>query len=116
MRLKEAKFSAGLLNCRTRAQLADDGHEVVGPIVDLVARVDVEGNPNVRLWRREAEISRHHADDFALHALEVDPVTHNAWVAAELFLPQRVAQDNEAILAGEIFTGAKRAANLCRRA
>ena len=116
LRLQQADFGVGLLQRRARTQAADHRHEIAGPIGVRVARIDVERNPDVGLRRREAEVARHHADDLALHAFELDRVTDDVGIGGESPLPQRLAQDDETVLTGEIVAGVKGSSDRCVRA
>src|ERR1700689_447626 len=104
-------LGVGLLERGSGTQARDGGHEIAAPIVVRIARIDVDRSPNLGRRSREAEVARHHANDFALHAVERDQVTENVRIGLELPLPQRIAQDDETVLTADIVPGVKSAAD-----
>src|ERR1700733_5671688 len=104
-------FGVGLFPRGSGTEARDGGHEITAPIVVRVARIEVDLSPNLGLRRREAEVARHHANDFALHTVEGDQMAKDVWIGLELPLPEIIAEDDETVLSGEIVAGVKRAAD-----
>jgi hypothetical protein len=72
MRLKHPNFSARLLDSRARTKPSNHRHVIASPIVRLISRIVVQGNPYLRFGRREAEVRWHYTDDLTAHAFKLD--------------------------------------------
>ncbi len=53
------------------------------------------------------DLGRSHADDFAIDAVQHHGAAHDIGITAKLLLPEAVAQNNDAVLAGGLFGGRK---------
>jgi hypothetical protein len=75
------------------------------------ARVELQGDPEIRIGLREREAGRHDADDRGGHPVEEDASPHDLRVAGEGALPQAVADDERADVPGQILVRAEGAAH-----
>src|SRR6266566_5231828 len=70
----------------------------------------MQRQPDLSFGGGETEGCGHYADNLAVHAFKFDRAANDGFVAAEAFFPKCVGQDNEVVLASEVFAGIKRAA------
>ena len=87
------------------------GVEAVAAALGLL-RIEIHRHPQLRRLRRvvaevgrELEAARHHADDLRGPAVEIEVTLDRAGVAAELPLPETVAEDDEHRLIGATAAG-----------
>ena len=104
------------------------GREFRGGVEPMAAaldgrRVDRQGDPQLgrlrrvlRVVGRQLEAGRHHADDRVRPAVEVDRAPQNARIAAELAMPEPMAENRDGVLAGHVFRRRERAAEQRLRA
>jgi hypothetical protein len=85
----------------------DDRQEIGGPIVDSIAGIRVQRNPNLRFGGRKMEVGGHDAEDLPADTFELDRTADDGGIGSELLLPQSVAEDDEVILAGLVVAGAE---------
>src|SRR6267154_357082 len=115
MRLEQLNLRGGLRECCAGAHAANYRHVISGPVTVCVARIDFQGNPQVRLWRGKSKIRRHDTHDLALDAVEIYPLADYRKIGGKPLLPDAIAQENEVILGGEVLARAEGAAKSGRR-
>src|SRR4051812_14107578 len=77
-----------------------------------IATLERERRPAFVAVLPEVEVRRHYADDFVWFAVGADDSSNDGGIAAELALPERVAQDHDAIQSALVFAGTEVAADL----
>src|SRR5262249_57250810 len=78
-------------------QASDDGHVVTRPIRGRVARIEPEREPDLGAHGRELERWRHHRDDLAPLAVDLNRSADDRLVLMEAVHPERVAEHHEAV-------------------
>ena len=75
----------------------------------IVGAIDSHWGPNFGLHFRKRETLGHDADDFAGHTVDVDLLADEGTVVTELAVPEFVAENDAAVLAGNAVRGSKNA-------
>ena len=104
------RLRGGLRDGGAGTQAADHRHVIARPILFGLARINIQRNPELRFRRGKSEIRRHDADHLVAGAFQCDPTADDVGVAREFLLPQRVAQNHEAVLSGDVFSGTQSSA------
>ena len=86
------ELRAALVDRHARAEPRDRPQEQVGPIF-VIARLEGEERPELRVAIREVKARRHHADDDVRGLVERDGASEDVGVGAEDALPERLAQN-----------------------
>ncbi len=96
-------------------QAGEHAKEALRVLRDLF-RSQRERNPDVFGSASEVERGRHDADDLVRRSIELESPAEDLWVAIEAGHPQSMADDDDVRIAGHVFLGAERSAQLRLRA
>src|SRR5262249_46796027 len=87
----------------------DQGHPTVIPKLELIVRVKADRYPELYFGRRKPEIGRHYTHHLQCLIIDRDRTANDFWIAREFVPPQRIAEDDEVVASGPIFSAFERA-------
>ncbi len=107
--MQRPQLSLRPARCHAVAQPSDCLEPEDRPRIDDIARLERDGNPELRFGVGKMNLRRSHPDDFAIHPVQHHGAADNAWVGAELLLPEAIAENDDPVLPGCLLCGREEA-------